>query len=366
MMAANGGLIVKTRAAIVESKDAPLRIEEVDLSDPGPGQVRIKVEACGICRSDIHAIEGGESVRFPAVLGHEAAGVVDAIGPGVEGLTEGDRVILSWTPACGECPPCQRGEIQLCRGLRMSADPGGPMSWNGQDLDRFMLLGAFSEYVVVPEKMAVRIRGEIPATHACLIGCGVMTGFGAAVKTADVRWGESVAVIGCGGVGLSAIQGARIAGASRIFAVDPIEERRQAACEAGASDAVDVAEAIPSIVQATGGGVDAAIECVGRSQTMVDAFNMIRPGGRAVVVGLASRADMFSIPSIMLLTEKSIKGSIYGSANPAVDFPRLVALYEEGRLDLSGMVSKTRLLEEINEAIAEMREGKVARVVVTF
>ena len=248
----------------------------------------------------------------------------------------------------------------------MSAGTDGPLTWNGQGLDRFMALGAFCERVVLPAKMAVPVASDMLASHACLIGCAVMTGFGASTKTAQVRWGESVAVIGCGGVGLSAIQGARIAGAARVYAIDPIEERRAAALHLGASDAFDAPEAVQRVVEMTAGGVDAAIECVGKSQTMLDAFNMIRPGGRAVVVGLASFADTLSIPPIMLLTEKSITGSIYGSANPAVDFPKLVSLYEQGRLDLEALVGKTRPLAEVNEGIAEMREGKLARVVLTF
>jgi len=349
---------MKTQAAIAEKKSGPLRIEEVELADPGQGEVRVRIEACGICRSDLHAIDGGESVRFPAVLGHEAAGVVDALGTGVEQLAIGDQVVLSWTPACGICPACRRGEVQLCRGLKMSVGLDGPLSWNGRGLDRFMALGAFCEQVVVPAAMAIPIGGAVPSTQACLIGCAVMTGFGAATKTAGVRWGESVAVVGCGGVGLAAIQGARIAGASRIFATDPVEERRAAALLAGASDALNASESTRQVIAATDGGVDVAIECAGKSQAMVDAFNMIRPGGRAVVVGLASLADSFSIPPILLLTEKSIKGSIYGSANPAVDFPKLVALAGQGRLDLASFVSKTRPLAEVNEGIAEMREGK--------
>jgi S-(hydroxymethyl)glutathione dehydrogenase/alcohol dehydrogenase len=357
---------MKTRAAIAENKGGPLRIEEVDLADPGPGEVCIRAEACGICRSDLHAIDGGESVRFPAVLGHEAAGVVEAIGNGVKQLAIGDQVVLSWTPACGLCPACRRGEVQLCRGLRMSVGLNGPLTWNGRGLDRFMALGAFCEHVVVPAAMAIPIGRAIPSTQACLIGCAVMTGFGAATKTAAVRWGESVAVVGCGGVGLAAIQGARIAGAGRIFAIDPIEARRSAALSAGASDALDAPEGARQVIATTDGGVDVAIECVGKSQTMVDAFNMIRPGGRAVVVGMASFADSFSIPPILLLTEKSIKGSIYGSANPAVDFPKLVALAGQGRLDLASLVSKTRPLAEVNEGIAEMREGTLTRVVLTF
>lgn len=354
---------MKTQAAIVEGKDQALRIEEVDLADPGPGEVRIRVEACGICRSDLHAIDGGESIIFPAVLGHEAAGVVSALGEGVQTLAEGDRVILSWTPACGHCPPCTRGEVQLCRQLRMSTGGSGPLSWQGQGLDRFMALGAFCQHIVVPETMAIPYHNDIPATEACLIGCAVMTGFGAATKTAAIRWGETAAVIGCGGVGLAAIQGARISGAARIIAVDPIEQRRQAALQSGATEAIGPENAVASIIEMTGGGVDAAIECVGRSETMMDAFNMIRPGGRAIVVGLASFDDVLKIPPIMLLAEKSLKGSIYGSGNPQVDFPTLAALCEQGRLDLALLVGKTRPFTEINEGIAEMREGHLTRVV---
>jgi len=357
---------MKTKAAIVEEQGGDLRIEEVDLRDPGPGEVRVKLEACGICRSDLHAIDGGESVRFPAVLGHEGAGVIDALGPAVETLADSDRVILSWTPACGTCVACARGDVHLCIKLRMSADPGGPLSWNGKELDRFMALGAFSEHVVVPASMAIPMGATIPVAQASLIGCGVMTGFGAATNTADIRWGETVAVIGCGGVGLSAIQGARVAGASKIFAIDPIEARRKAALQAGATDAHGADGGVAHVAEATGGGVDVAIECVGRSETMMNAFRAIRPGGRAIVVGLAKMADTLSIAPIMFLTERSIKGSTYGSANPALDFPKLITLYEQGRLDLDSMVSKTRPLAEVNEGIAEMREGQMTRVVLTF
>ncbi|MCH7910485.1 MAG: alcohol dehydrogenase catalytic domain-containing protein [Candidatus Hydrogenedentes bacterium] len=337
---------MKTKAAIIEAKNTPLLLEEVELADPGPGDVCIKIEACGICRSDLHAIDGGEGVTFPAVLGHEAAGIVAALGSGVQRLREGDRVILSWTPACGRCPPCLRDEVQLCQRLRMSTGTEDSLSWNGRGLDRFMGLGAFREYVVIPEGMAIPFSGEIPAAHACLIGC---------------------AVIGCGGVGLSAIQGARVAGASMILAIDPIEERRQAALHVGASVALDIPDAVGNVLEATGGGVEVAIECVGRSEAMLDAFNMIRPGGRAVVVGLPNFNDTLNIPAIVLLaTEKSIKGSIYGSAHPMRDFPRLVSLYDQGKLDLATLIGKTRPLSEVNEGIAEMRQGNLTRVVLTF
>ena len=357
---------MKTQAAILESKDSPFKIEEVDLADPGMGEVRVRIEACGICRSDLSALAGKEPIRFPAVLGHEGAGVVEAVGPGVRALKEGDKVILSWTPACGACPPCKRGEVHLCRKLAMSTGGKGALSRGGKGIDRFMALGAFCRHVVVPESMAVAVKSDLSPVCACLIGCGVTTGFGAATKTAALRWGESAAVIGCGGVGLSAIQGARVAGASRIFAIDPVEERRQAALKVGATDALDPKGAAGKVMSSTDGGVDVAIECVGRPATMLGAFNLIRPGGRAIVVGLPGFGEMLQIPAILLLTGKTITGSIYGSANPAVDFQKIAALAAQGRVDLNTLAGKVRPFAEINEGVAEMKEGKLTRVVLSF
>lgn len=248
----------------------------------------------------------------------------------------------------------------------MSTGGEGPMTLEGRGLDRFMALGAFSEHVVVPAAMAVPIHGEIPSSQACLIGCAAMTGFGAAANTAAVQPGETVAVLGCGGVGLSAVQGARVGGATRIFAVDPIEERRQAAAAVGATETLDAEAVVEKIVELSRGGVDVAIECVGSTVVMRDAFLMLRPGGRAVVAGLPGLRDTLELPAILLLTERSIQGSIYGSANPAVDFAKLTELYQQKRLDLEALIGRTRPFEEINEGIAEMREGRYTRVVLTF
>jgi S-(hydroxymethyl)glutathione dehydrogenase/alcohol dehydrogenase len=356
---------MKTRAAIVEERGGPFRVEEVELADPGRGEARVRIEACGICRSDLHAIDGNEDVVFPAVLGHEAAGIVDACGPDVASLAAGDRVVLSWTPACGQCASCNREQPHLCAGIRMSAGPNGPLTWNGKNLDRFMGLGAFSEHVVVPEGMAIAVRGEIPASHACLIGCGVMTGFGAATKTAGVGRGDRVAVIGCGGVGLAAVQAASIAGASRIFAIDPLSERRDLALRLGATDGLDSANAVAAIVT-DAGGVDVAIECVGRTQTMEEAFAMLRPGGCAVVVGLPDAGARLRLDPLGLLVEKSLTGSMYGSADPRRDFPKLVALYDQGRLDLATLVAGELPLAEINDGIEQTRRGPSGRIVITF
>jgi S-(hydroxymethyl)glutathione dehydrogenase/alcohol dehydrogenase len=357
---------MRTNAAIVESKNGQFSIEELELNDPGPGEVRIKMQACGICRSDLSALAGIERVQFPAVLGHEGTGLVEAIGVGVKRLREGDQVILSWTPACGLCPPCIRGEVQLCQQLSMTEGGLGPLSRNGDAVDRFMKLGAFSETVMVPEAMAIPVECQLDATHSCLIGCGITTGFGAAANTAAVRWGETVAVFGCGGVGLAAIQGARIAGASRIFAIDPLPERLTAAKTVGATDILSPDDVVKKVIAETNGGVDVAIECVGKPGTMADSFFMLRAGGRSIVVGLAGLTEMFQIPAIALLQEKSIKGSIFGSANPAVEFQKLANLGDKGQLDFDTMVGKVRPFSEINEGFTDMREGKYTRVVLEF
>ena len=357
---------MKTHAAIAFSPDAELEIREVDLADPGPGELRVKMQACGICRSDLSALEGKETVEFPVVLGHEGAGIVQAVGPGVEGVEEGAPVVLSWTPACGSCPGCRRGEVHLCEQVNMSAGRDGPLTMDGQGLDRFMALGAFCEHVVVPQAMAIPVTTDLDPTHTCLIGCGVTTGFGAAVNTAAVRWGESVVVFGCGGVGLAAIQGARVAGAAQIIAVDPIQKRREAALRVGATTALEPTGAVKQILGNTRGGTDVAIECVGNPATMADAFNVVRSGGRSIVVGLPAYTEMVELPAIMLLREKSIKGSIYGSANPRVDFQKIASLGDQGVLDFEALVDKTRHFSQVNEGLAEMREGALTRVVLTF
>jgi len=240
------------------------------------------------------------------------------------------------------------------------------MSLSGATLDRFMGLGAFSEHVVVPKAMAVHVSTTLAPEHACLIGCGVTTGFGAAVNTAEVRWGESVAFLGCGGVGLAAIQGARIAGAATIIAIDPVAERRQAAERVGATAVLEPSETVKSVITMTAGGVDCALECVGQIQTMQDAFMMTREGGRTVIVGLPGYTEKMTLAPILLLREKTLTGSIYGSSTPHVDFQKLAALGESGRLDLAALVDRTRPFREINEGFADMRAGRCARVVLTF
>ncbi len=359
---------MQTQAAILERQGEPLRVETVEVADPARGEVRVRMQACGICRSDLHAIDGGEDVQVPAVLGHEGAGIVDAVGPDVTLVQPGANVILSWTPACGTCPPCGRGEVHLCQGVRMSVGAEGPLRWGKQGLDRFMGLGAFCEHVVVPERMAVPVPPVIPATEACLIGCGVMTGFGAATNSAAVQPGERVAVFGCGGVGLAAIQGARIAGAAEILAFDPLPQRRALAERLGATLVADAQAAGETIRSRTEDGVDVAIECVGNPEVMVAAFSYLRPGGRAIVVGLPDLSATVEFAALALLTERSIGGSMYGSATPRLDFPKLVRLVQDGDLDLASMVEHVRpfTTDEVNAGIADMRAGTYTRVVLAF
>ncbi len=357
---------MKTQAAISRSPDSDFTIEEVELDDPQSGEVRVRMQACGICRSDLSALEGKETIQFPSVLGHEGAGIVEAVGTDVRSVKEGDPVVLSWSPACGTCGACYRGEVHLCEAINMTTGGQGPLKLAGEPLDRFMGLGAFAEHVVVPAAMAVPVQTNLDPIHSCLIGCGMTTGFGAAANTAAIRWGESVAIYGCGGVGLAAIQGAVVAGAARIFAIDPIAERRQAALILGATSALEPFEAAKRITRETRGGADVAIECVGHIDTMLDAFNTIRSGGRAVIVGLPGYTEMLELPAIMLLREKSITGSIYGSSNPAVDFQKIASLGDSGQLQFAPLVEKTLHFSEINQGFSDMREGRLVRVVLTF
>ncbi len=357
---------MQTRAAVARSADADFTIEEVDLADPQAGEVRVRMSACGICRSDLSALEGKETIQFPAVLGHEGAGVVEAVGAGISRVREGDSVVLSWSPACGSCAGCLRGEYHLCERINMTTGGVGPLTMGGVGLDRFMGLGAFCEHVVVPEAMAIPVTTQLAPSHSCLIGCGVTTGFGAAANTASVRWGESVVVFGCGGVGLAAIQGARIAGAATIIAVDPIEERRNVALSVGATMATTPEDATKRVIAASDGGVDVAIECVGKPATMLQAFHCTRAGGRTIIVGLPAYTETLELPAILLLREKSITGSIYGSANPAVDFQKLADLGASGQLNFEPLVDAVYPFHEINKGFAEMRDGTHVRVVLTF
>ncbi|KZS57144.1 zinc-binding dehydrogenase [Mycobacterium ostraviense] len=355
---------MKVKAAVIEAPGSPLRIEELDLAEPGPGEVRVRMRAAAICRSDLHVAQTGEGLRFPAVLGHEGAGVIDAAGEGVR-VAAGTPVVLSWTPRCGGCPRCLEGRPQLCQRLSTSP-PGGCLSRGPTVMGAYMGLGCLAEAVVVPEACAVPMSAGADLERLCLLGCGVTTGFGAVVHAAAVKTGDTVAVFGCGAVGLSAVQGARIAGARRIFAVDPVAARRALAAELGATDVVDAADAVGEIVDRTAGGADVALEATGAPHIMARLLDAVRPGGTAVVVGLPSFAATITVSPFHLLMEKALTGSIYGSADPWRDFPLLADLYAQGRLRLDELTGGRFGLDNANDALTELAEYRSPRPIVTF
>ena len=358
---------VPTRAAVAFERGEPLRIEEVTVRDPGPGEVRVRVVACGICASDLHVWRTGEGIGLPAVLGHEASGIVEATGPGVREVSEGQGVVLSWIPRCGTCRACRAGRTHLCVAMQTDARDGS-LLLGDRPLGRYMSVSGLSERVVVSERAAIAVPDGLSLPDACPIGCGVTTGFGAAVITGDVRWGESVAVFGCGGVGLSAIQGARIAGAARIIAVDPNPTRLDLAKRLGATDVLSSADEDPvgTIRARTEGGVDLAIESVGSAAIVRQAFDATAPGGRTVAVGLTSFVEEVSVPMVSLLLDKSVRGSIHGSADPARDFPKLFGLAARGQLRLEDMSGPDYPLEDVNDAFEALANGRAVRPRVVF
>ncbi len=358
---------VRARAAVAYELGEPLRVEEVTVRDPGPGEVRVRIAACGICASDLHVWRTGEGIGFPAVLGHEASGVVETIGSDVTQVTPGQPVVIAWIPRCGTCRACRAGRTHLCAAMRTDANDGS-ISLGGKPLGRYMSVSGLSELVVVGERAAIPVLDGLSLRSVCPVGCGVTTGFGAAVITGAVRWGESVAVFGCGGVGLSAIQGARVAGAARIIAIDPNAERLRLAGELGATDLVSPGDGDPVAAThaLTEGGVDLAIEAVGSGAAARQAFDALAPGGRAVVVGLTSYTEEIRVPMISLLLDKSLHGSIHGSADPARDFPKLFDLASRGELRLEEMAGPDYPLEKVNDAFEALASGQAVRPRVVF
>ena len=358
-------------AAVLYEANTPLVVEPVRLDDPKAGEVLVRIAAAGVCHSDYHVMKGEWTPPLPIVLGHEAAGTVERVGAGVGRVRPGDRVILNFRPNCGWCAYCSRGEPVLCNGAdseRWLLFDGTARlhTTAGQDLNHFARTASFAEYAVVPESGAVPVRDDVPFDTAALIGCSVMTGVGAVINTARVEAGSSVLVIGCGGVGLNCIQGAVLAGAERIIAVDLKANKLEYARQFGATDVLDASEGDTAarVLELTGGGVDYAFEAIGFSKTIVDCYESTRLGGTTVVVGMAPEDDMMTIPALSLpRTEKVLRGSWYGSARPWLDLPKMVELYMGGRLQVDPLVSRTYPLDEINEAYEALDRGDVARSV---
>ena len=346
---------------------------EVELAPPGPGEALVRLHAAGVCHSDYNAIDGTAETRCPAVLGHEGAGVVEAVGAGVA-LAPGTRVVLSWLPSCGRCEECLRELSHLCAATWGAMAPGGlldgtsRLSRDGEPLYHYCFLSTFADHAVVPAQCCIPIADDVPFDVAALVGCAITTGTGAVWRTAGVRPGDRAAVLGCGGVGLSAVLGAVAAGAHPIVAVDVASEKLAAALRLGATDAVEwaggpdeTAEAVRAI---SGGGVDYAIEATGRTEAARAAFLSTRARGAAVLIGIPAADAEVSFPALSIpRMERRVLGSVYGSARPERDFPALLALYRRGRLPLDRLVAARMPLDAVQDAFGLMRSGSAGRVV---
>ncbi len=360
------------KAAVLNSIPGRLEIEDVQLDDPGPMEVLITTKAAGLCHSDLHFMEGTYPHPCPTVLGHESAGVVEAVGPGVTHVEPGDHVITCLSAFCGTCGMCTNGNLSLCERKRTDLvrqpGQGSRIRREGEDVNQFLHLSSFAEQMLVHEHALVKIRKDMPLDKAALIGCGVTTGLGAVFRTAGVEPGSSVAVIGCGGIGLSAIQGARIAGANKIIAIDMNPGKLELAQQMGATHVVDAsaADAVAEVKQLTEGGVNYSFEAVGLPVTARQAFEMLRPRGQATVIGLIPVGAEVTITGVDLLDEKILTGSNMGSNQFRVDMPRFIDMYLDGRLLLDEMVSQHIELEDINEGFEAMKAGTVARSVIMF
>lgn len=346
-----------------------LSVEDVTPIEPGPADVVVRIGASGVCHSDVSASNGLLPIPAPCILGHEGAGVVEWAGAEVNRVKVGDHVIASFVPACGNCFFCLHGQSNLCT---MSNDvmftPRATRA-DGTTPNGFTGLGTFADQMTCNQASVVKIETELPDTQLALIGCGVTTGVGAALNTAKISPGSTVAVIGCGGVGQAVIQGARIAGASRIFAIDPVELKRKTAELFGATDLIDpgVGDATAQLMELTGGiGADYAFEVIGLPETITQAYTMARRGGTAIVVGMPKWDSQVTLPGFQLFyDEKKLLGCVYGSAQVRSDFQRFVNLVETGRLDLGSMVSAEIGLDDVNEAFRAMQAGEVIRSVIT-
>lgn len=358
------------KAAVLRSTNAPLTIEEITIDDPGPGEVLIRTAAAGVCHSDLHFMTGQYSCDLPVVPGHESAGVVEAVGPGVRYVAPGDHVITCMSVFCGDCKPCSTGRPYLCDDPNALRPPNAPPRLHkaGERIDQLYYLSSYAEKMLVSERAVVVVRKDMPLDRAALIGCAVMTGFGAVVNTADVPLGSTTAVIGCGGVGLSAILGAVAAGASMIIAIDIAADKLERAREFGATHTIDATAVDPveAVRELTSGGVEYSFEALGRKETSEQAFQMLGNGGDATIIGMVPEQQMIEVNASELLMEKTLRGSNMGSNRFRVDMPDLVERYMAGSLPLDDMITARVGLDDINSAFDNMLNGSVARSVIVF
>jgi S-(hydroxymethyl)glutathione dehydrogenase / alcohol dehydrogenase len=358
------------RAAVLPEIPSMLEVAEIQIDRPGPREVLVRTVAAGLCHSDLHFMEGKYNHDTPTVPGHEAAGVVEAVGADVTHVKPGDHVIGCLSIFCGRCEYCLSGRPVLCdrQGLERGGDQPPRLSRDGAPIHQFLRLSAFAEMMLVHENTLVKIRDEMPLDRAALIGCAVTTGLGAVFNTAKVTPGSTVAVIGCGGVGLNSVQGAVIAGAGRVIAVDTNPWKLELALTFGATDLVDATAGDPAeqVRELTGGGVEYSFEAIGLKVTAEQSFAMLRKGGTATIIGMIPEGERIELPGSEFLDEKKIQGSNMGSNRFRVDMPRYVDLYLSGRLKLDELVSARIGLDQINDGFDAMRRGEVARSVIEF
>ncbi|MET9357321.1 Zn-dependent alcohol dehydrogenase [Streptomyces sp. NPDC006617] len=358
------------RAAVVPALGAPLEVTGIELPEPGPGRVRVRLAAAGVCHSDLSLSNGTMRVPLPAVLGHEGAGTVVAVGEGVSHVAPGDEVVLNWAPSCGACHACSLGEVWLCaNALAGAADVHARRADDGTDLHPGLNVAAFAEETVVAAGCVLPAPEGIPLTEAALLGCAVLTGYGAVHHSAQVREGETVAVFGVGGVGLATLQAARIAGASKIVAVDVSPEKEELARAAGATDYLVASDTTAREIRALTGkqGVDVAVECVGRAITIRTAWESTRRGGRTTVVGIGGKDQQVTFNALEIFHwGRTLSGCVYGNADPARDLPVLAEHVRAGRLDLGALVTERIALDGIPAAFDNMLAGKGGRALVVF
>ncbi|TKK86631.1 zinc-binding dehydrogenase [Herbidospora galbida] len=358
---------------MLERVGAPLVVRDLDLAPPGPEEVLVKVEAAGVCHSDQHYLAGDLKCPLPVVPGHEGAGVIEAVGPGVTRFRPGDRVCLMWRPRCGQCRNCVVGRPALCEAAGIMVGSGGlldgttRLSAEGEKVHHLLGVSCFAEYCVVSERAVVPVPDGVPPEIAAIAGCAVITGVGAVLNAIGECAGDGVVIFGAGGVGLSAVLGAVLAGANPIIVVDVVAERLETAERLGATHVVDAsaADVAAALADIRPGGAEWAIEAIGRPDTLETAFEALRPGGTLVAVGLGKVGQTFNVPvNLLVQREKRVIGSLYGSANPLVDLPKIFELYLAGRLPLDLLIGRRYRLDQINEAFADLTGGAVGRGVI--
>jgi len=365
---------MQIKAAVLYGPKTPLRVEEITLEDPQDHEVRVKVVATGMCHSDLHIIKGDEPSPFPVVLGHEGAGIVDKVGPGVTTVKPGDHVVMPAIFNCGRCRYCAEGQPALCAEVLpahlLGTLPGGGrrFSKGSQQLNVFYSQGAFAEYVVVHERSAVKVRVDAPLDVVCLLSCAITTGVGAVVNRAEMRPGQSIVIYGCGGVGLSAVMGAKLVGAGKLIAVDLLDRKLELAKELGADYVVNASRENPQqrVMQITGGGADISIESIGSVKAMAQAFGSIHSAGTCVIVGAPPLTDVLSVAPYELLLGKTLKGSLLGNVRTMIDVPKYTDFYMNGRLPIQKLISRYYGLQEINAAFEMLEKGEIIRGVIRF